>query len=160
MVKIKYAGSELEAPSFLKHLWPHGLPLDAWPTFCGPGSKLGDWLVPDKILAILSPACFIHDVCWALSSGSKSEFRLHNRALFKNCMTLCKSQLKWYTIPMAYVVGAAYWAGVSGNIGWVVYTTGIGGSREPFENESVKKRLHTLAMASLEYMPSGVAKPT
>ncbi len=89
-VTIDYCGCELEVP-----IMPNGKPLklpykhwSQWPTFCGPGSGIGDKLVPDDIFKVpVNVACFIHDTTEALAE-TKQDDHDSNVAFRKNLMAV------------------------------------------------------------------------
>jgi len=58
-VKISYWGADLTIPDFLEPLWPHDLPPEAWPTFCGAGQGWGDAIVPGLARFILIQLVFV-----------------------------------------------------------------------------------------------------
>ena len=71
-----YCGCVLEVP-----IMPNGEPLhlpyndwDEWPTFCGPGSGIGDKIVPDKIFGVpVNVACYIHDTTEGLAESREED---------------------------------------------------------------------------------------
>jgi hypothetical protein len=102
--KILHQGISLEIPIFLKDIWPYELTLRQWPSFCGVGSGLGDRIVPDAFffgMAILKPACFIHDICWCICPNTKAGFDQSNKIFRDNLMSLTDAQLMWPFTIMA-----------------------------------------------------------
>lgn len=95
---IPYAGTYLEVFAFLLDLWPYDLEPEDWPTFCGPGEGVGDFVVPDSIgphfCANISAACFQHDLDRALCDGSRLSFDLGNNRFYRNMENLCRGQTK------------------------------------------------------------------
>lgn len=89
IVKIEYGGAVLEIPDFLAPIWPHDIPLDAWPTFCGAGQGLGDMLVKDRRCGVwTAPVCFIHDVEWTVGEASWLFAVESNLRLYRNIRAL------------------------------------------------------------------------
>jgi hypothetical protein len=150
-VTISYCGAELTVPEFLSDLWPFDLPLSRFPSYCGAGEGPGDWIVPEKVRgAILSPACFIHDVDWALApSRDPYHFVMSNVYFWQNNRALVKAQLREKSgqYIMALHLCNLYAAVVTTPLGWRSYTP-IGESNWK-ENAEVKQKLNRLAMANL-----------
>ena len=115
-VKLSHWGADLMVPEFLVPLWPHDLPPEAWPTFCGAGSGWGNAIVPDKIgKAYLNPAGLCHDVEWACSEKNLSAFMGANGRFFLNCVALIlASDLDlWPKIKVMTTVSGLYFTAVS-----------------------------------------------
>ena len=155
IVQINYAGALLEAPAFLAEknhragpLWPFDLPLAAWPTYCGAGDGLGDWLVSDTICGVrVCPACFIHDIEWAIARRSYRGFQDANNRLLRNLNALTAAHhLAGVKAAEARTRAGLYWAVVSGPFGWLNFEpTG----QDPDTNPVVKAKLQRLARAKL-----------
>lgn len=134
-------------PSFLVDLWPYDLPLEDWPTYCGAGGGIGDWLVPDVIWsARVCPACFIHDIDWAIADGSYKSFQEGNDRLKRNLMALTGAQLPKGVRLVANIRCNTYWLVVSSPIGWMNYKPC---GTDPFLNPVVDDRLKRLGRPSL-----------
>jgi hypothetical protein len=148
---IIYHDAELSAPEFLVDLWPHDMHLEMWPTYCGAGDGLGDWIVPDKIRsANVRPACFLHDVDWALApSRSAQYFVISNYYFWCNLRALVKVQLTEGTgqYKMALHLCNLYAAVVTCPLGWKNFQPE--GTTVWDANPTVQQKLHRLAMASL-----------
>jgi hypothetical protein len=55
---------------------------------CGPGQKMGDWLVPDTVYGLsIHPACAIHDYEYAMISSPTDRYKADGNFLM-NMMTL------------------------------------------------------------------------
>ncbi|HAR38590.1 MAG TPA: hypothetical protein DCS09_08505 [Porphyromonadaceae bacterium] len=154
-VKINCHGAMLIIPEWLRPLWPYQLPFNKWPSFCGAGDGIGDWLVPEKVHGVcISPACFIHDVDWALSPYSIREFLAANWRLFCNAKALIMiSDLPWAKKQMAISrVAGLYLVAVS-TIG-TLYFEGILDGDEwdgiEISNPTVADRMRKLSRAALD----------
>ena len=152
-IKIIYADAELEIPEFLKTLWPYGMLLKDWPTFCGAGSGLGDWIVPDKINhKIISPGCFIHDLDWAIADGSKQAWTESNHRFCRNIKNLVKAQIiDQDLLESAFEDCEVYRIMVSSPIGWMNYDPC---GTDPWTNPVVKDRLRRLALKNIKVSQS------
>jgi len=148
---IKYAGADLSVPEFLVDLWPYDMPLNKFPTFCGAGDGLGDSIVPDKVRGvILTPACFVHDIDWALSSSrSVYHFVMSNVYFLFNNRAMAHAQLKEGTTKYKIVMHLCnfYAVVVTSPIGWKNYTPE--GTDIWDINLVVKSKLKRLAEAHL-----------
>lgn len=144
---IIYAGAILEVPDFLVDLWPHELPLSDWPTYCGAGDGLGDRIVPDSIWgARVCPACFIHDIDWAIADGSYRAFQAANNRFKRNLVALTDAQLYSQVRIAAKIRCNTYWLVVSSPVGWRNYEPS---GSDPYTNPVVKDKLFRLARAKL-----------
>jgi hypothetical protein len=151
---IIYQGAELSVPEFLVDLWPHDLAIEDWPTFCGAGDGPGDWIVPDKARGVyFTPACFIHDIDWALApSRLAHSFVISNYYFWCNLRALTKIQTRESTTrqKMLLHLNNLYAAVVTTPLGWRNFHPLC----EPdwTKNSEVKGKLNKLAMASLEVL--------
>lgn len=146
-VKIEYSGVKLEIPDFLYSLWPHSMPVSQWPTYCGSGDGIGDWLVPDSIHGVrVCPACFIHDIDWAISKREYRCFMVANNRFRRNLLAIVSPQLSGGDYLDAYAKINLYWAVVSSPIGWANFAPE---STNPFQNSIVRDRLNRLARANM-----------
>ena len=144
---IEYAGAGLEIPSFLVPLWPYNMPLHSWPSYCGVGNGLGDWIVPEKMRgAIVSPACFVHDIMWAIADGSWWQFQFTNNIFRRNCEALVFAQLQGWDCLMANIRCELYWIAVSSPIGWSNHNPA---GPDPYKNPVVREKLNRLARRHL-----------
>lgn len=147
--KIQAYGAILEMPGWLAHMWPYDLPLDKWPTFCGAGRGLGDWLVPDSIYdAQIAPACFVHDIDWIVSPDSYRGFQAANNRFFCNLWALCRAQLPYNKLPLALLGCLRYWSVVS-TVGMKAFNPSYVLDTYPADNKEIRAKLHRLAMARL-----------
>lgn len=61
------------------------VPLKDYPTFCGPGRKFGDLIVPDRLFGVnLGAACHVHDDAWAYRPKSWVVFHCSNANFLQN----------------------------------------------------------------------------
>lgn len=101
---------------------PHSEILD-YETFCGPGSKWGDRAVPDTMYFLkVSPACFIHDLSWAVCEPTWSAFHNSNAIFRKNLKAIVRGAtknriLKWLRLKRCEIY---FWA-VDKSIGSKVF---------------------------------------
>ena len=115
---IRYLGATLVIPAFLPPLWPYQMPIEKWPTFCGAGDGIGDKIVPDRIHGVqMAPACFTHDIEWAVTPNTLKAFMLANWHFLRNCLALidasdlgcfvnsCPRQDVWATSPQCRPLG-------------------------------------------------------
>jgi hypothetical protein len=150
---IDYFGARLEVVEFLAEIWPYELPLDKWPSFCGLGDSWGDKWVPEKICGIpISCVCFDHDVSFSLADGSQKEFIKMNLRMYRNVRSLVIPNIKWWQRPKAESMCFIYFA-VTTALGFRAYESQIPKQRydHPLDNPEVHKKLHRLAMATLNY---------
>lgn len=150
-VKIRYAGATLTIPEWLAPLWPYDLPLNRWPSFCGAGDGVGDAIVPESIRGVrVSPACFIHDVDWATSPDTISEFLASNFRLARNIRALIlASSLPWWKKELAVVRAYTLWLGGVTTIGALCFDPLGESFVDPLDNPVVQEKLHRLALARL-----------
>jgi hypothetical protein len=63
--------------------------LDEFSSYCGPGSGLGDWLVPETLSGLrVSAACYIHDVMWDYAEPTWGEFHYSNSVFVRNLIEI------------------------------------------------------------------------
>lgn len=149
-VKLKYHDALIEVPGFLSSMLPENLPLDHWPSFCGAGDGIGDWIVPDRIKrTCISDACMVHDIDWSIADGSWRMFQADNNRFLRNLISRLISKLNGWMLVRSLIWAVVYWLVVSSPIGWANY--GPCGKNWD-ENQIVKDKLHRLAMAEIEYM--------
>jgi len=148
-VQIQYLGVWLEVPACLKDLWPYDMDLEDWPTFCGAGEGIGDVLVPDKIEgAIVSPACFAHDIAWAISQRTHTDFFDANIHLLHNLNNLIAKFISHRNhYERAIRVSFGYWEAVTSILGWANFEPC---GSDPWTNPVVKARLKKLADAKIK----------
>lgn len=146
---INYLDVMLEVPEFLTELWPYEMALNEWPTFCGPDEGLGDLLVPDVVCGVvISPACFIHDIDWAICRKTYLDFQLSNSRLLHNMNELISKHVQnRHDYEKAIRISFAYWEAVSSPIGWANFSPC---GTDPWSNPTVKKRLQRLAKAKFK----------
>ena len=137
--------AQLEVHIWLVGLWPQHLPLRDWPTYCGAGNGIGDWLIPDDFgPAHISPACFIHDLDYALLPREWWPFQQANNRLYSNIVELCKVQcVTNEELAKGKRNAMRYWIAVS-VFGWRHFTPG---DPNPWKNPTVRDRLNRLAKA-------------
>ncbi len=86
----------LIVPEFLVEWWPHHLPLDRFPSFCGAGTGVGDVIVPEKNWGLsMSPACFVHDICWPIAQPTWADFHQSNSMFMHNCQALVEARSRF-----------------------------------------------------------------
>lgn len=143
-VAIIYAGAVLEIPAFLEPLWPHDMPLHHWPTFCGAGVGIGDWIVPDRISGVhVGPACLAHDLDWAIGDGSKKHWLASNERFGRNLKSLVRAQVADEDILSSALEDCdIYRIAVSSPVGWCLYDPC---GTDPYTNPVVKSKLKRLA---------------
>lgn len=144
---INYLGAALEVQSWLKPLWPYDMPFGNWPTFCGAGDGIGDWLVPDEIDgADISPACLVHDLDFATLPRKWWLFQQANNRLYCNIIALIDTQIvDKQQLSNAYKKARRYWIAVS-LFGWFHFAPE---SENPWQNSIVRDRLNRLAKAQI-----------
>lgn len=152
--KIYCWTAELIVPEDLVDIWPHSLPLPWWPTYCGAGEGIGDRLVPDKLRrAYLQPACFIHDIEWALApSRNPVDFVSSNFHFWLNLRSLVISQIpksEPRRLKEALHLCNFYVLVVTSPIGWRNFRPE--GTTIFNLNQDVKEKVHKLAMACIKY---------
>ena len=150
---IHYEGARLEVLSFLADLWPHEMPLDKWPSFCGAGDGLGDDLIPETICGInVSCLCFDHDCSWQVCDGTLKQFLQSNSRLYRNARSLVMKKIPWYHRPQAEATCLLWLSGVT-LLGFAIYElqSSFYQPKNPTDNPAIREKLHRLAMASLSY---------
>ncbi len=148
-VRIEYHGAELEVHDWLVPLLPteEDLPLHRWPTFCGAGDGLGNWMVPDFIKGVNNaPPCLIHDIDFGLGKKDFILFLQANVRFVSNSRNLTLGNLhpdrsSWYAKLRCNIYGFAV-----ATLGWWAY--------EPIDlpwdkNPIVQDKLRRLARAKL-----------
>lgn len=151
-VTIDYLGAQLRVPDFLVDLWPHEMEWKQWPTFCGAGDGLGDWIVPDRVRgAILAPACFIHDVEWAIA-GDRGVYaflmaNLHLTINNRQCVSVQIPNTEKVRKRMALHLCNLYGAMVCTPFGWRNFHPC--GTVAWEKNLTVQDKLRRLARANL-----------
>jgi hypothetical protein len=149
---VKYYGAKLEVPDFLVPLFPVNLPAKKWPTFCGSGGW-GDKCIPDIIWGVhMQPACFTHDIDWAVTPNKLSQFSKTNWRFLKNCLALINASDLW-AIPLILARSRCllYFAGVStfGVFAFLTSHTVPFDETNPFKHPTVRSRLKRLAYADI-----------
>jgi hypothetical protein len=90
---MNWCGIELEIPPHLEMYFPP-LGYEDFPlNFCGAGSGIGEWIVPDTLwtgddLIKLSPACAIHDTDWVHATPTWDYFHESNSRLYTNIKSI------------------------------------------------------------------------
>jgi hypothetical protein len=116
---ISYQGISLRLPHWLADEWRFELPLRDFPTYCGAGNTVGEWLVPDTAhKARLSPACLIHDIEQCIGKRSFTNFMNTNNNLLRNLRACVKAQLPKGDRKKAYMHCYWYW-GTCATVGWL-----------------------------------------
>ena len=149
-VNIEHDGITLMVPTFIKDndLWPYQLPLQSWPSFCGAGEGLGDYIVPDHICGInISPACFIHDCEYAVNDHNWMAFYSANDRLRKNIKSIVDTKLHGHDRIAGHAIADEYYLAVM-MFGWPNFTPDAT-IKNWFESKIMKSKLHRLAMADL-----------
>jgi len=149
-VKIDYLGAQLEIVDWLAAMWPHDLPLDKWPSFCGAGRGIADWVVPESLYgAIVAPACLGHDIDWIVAPDSYWGFQTANNRFLRNLNALCKIQLNGWQYIASKFGCLRYWSVVS-TIGLNHFEPSYVLDTYPMDNTDIGQKLHRLAMARLQ----------
>lgn len=140
-------GSQLEVQDWLAPLWPYELALEDWPTFCGAGG-IGDLFVPDELCGVnISPACFVHDIDFAVLPREWWEFQQANNRLYCNMIAVLNSNIQnKKQLAKAKREARWYWIGVS-VFGWKHFTPE---NPNPWSNPVVRDRLNRLDKAKRE----------
>lgn len=148
-VKIDYLGAQLEVIDWLAAMWPHDLTLEKWPSYCGAGRSLPDWIIPDNLYgANVAPACFSHDIDWIIALDTYLEFQAANNRFLRNLNALCKAQLSGWKYIKARGICLLYWAAVS-TVGMKHFAPSYAPETYPMDNPDIREKLHRLAMANL-----------
>lgn len=148
-VKINYLGAQLEMPDWLADMWPHDLPLNKWPSYCGAGRGIGDWLVPEYLYdANVSPECFIHDIDWIVAPDTYWGFQSCNNRFLRNLNSSCKAQLSGRQYLLSKIGCLRYWFFVS-TVGLRHFNPSYVLDTYPADNTEIREKLHRLAMARL-----------
>lgn len=139
---------EVNGPEWLSEVWPADMPLRNWPTFCGAGDGIGDFVVPDRVrTAIVAPACFIHDIEWATGDiKNPYDFVMSNVHFYFNLRAMCSGQLTGTKLRIALHLCGVYALVVTSPIGWRNYEPC---GKDWKTNVIVKDRLKRLARAHL-----------
>ena len=147
IVTVSTYGAELQMPHWLSELWPDEkiLPLSRWPTYCGAGSGIGDWLVPDRIYGVrIPPNCLIHDLDWATADGSRRAFTESNSRFRKNLRAFTAVHVPEEVARGAWCRCWLYYVAVS-TVGWKHYQNSVVPGVDIYKNETVRDRLARLA---------------
>lgn len=86
MTMQEFDGVLLEVPDHDEFFWPHPT-FEGFHNCCGPGApgSLGVRLVRDRPLGVVwSPACWVHDVSFALGPKSRARFKQSNEVFYRN----------------------------------------------------------------------------
>lgn len=144
--KVEYHGAIIEVATFLVPFLSHDLPLNKWPSFCGAGDGIGDWIVPDKICGVVvSPECLDHDVSWAVSPNTYAAFQAANNRLLKNLVSRVGSKLSGKQYIRALLRCVMYYVVVSSWIGWRNFEPC---GKNPWSNPVVRERLNRLTRST------------
>jgi hypothetical protein len=93
---LSIEGIELVVPAFLVQWWPHQLPLEEFPSFCGAGGGLGDAIVPETCYGLrLSASCFIHDISWLVAEASWAAFHQSNSMFLHNSLAIIQARSRF-----------------------------------------------------------------
>ena len=137
---VKFDGVPLMVPII------NGKPFDDWaadtckdyPSFCGAGSGIGDWIVPDRIwLLKVSVACHIHDLCWELAEPTSKDLVEANRVFLSNLMAIIKAKSNWFTRILRNQRAMIYYTAVDSKKNHVFWSLKIQQARE----RSIDKKL-------------------
>lgn len=144
--KIVYQKVQILVPDYLLQLWPHDLPLDGWPSYCGAGDGWGDKLIPEVICGVPSSCiCFIHDNMWAVAEDTFIAAMKSNWTMYKNLNAFVLAnydQTKYQrseveAVCMIYLIGTII--GIRRNF------SPDGTADDPFSSPTVRSRLKRLA---------------
>ena len=151
-VNIQHDGIPIQVPTFLvaNDLWPYQLPLQKWPTYCGAGEGLGDYVVPDHIFGVsIAMACFIHDCEYAVNDRNWLSFCAANDRLRRNIKSIVDAKLDAPECIAGHAVADEYFLAVM-TFGWPNFTPDAPVEKW-FESKILKEKLHRLAMADLNH---------
>lgn len=150
-INYTYLGATLEIPEFLLHLWPDDLALESWPTYCGAGGGIGDWIVSDHICGVyVSPCCFVHDLDFSLLDNTWADFFAANMRFYTNLRALVyaladREKYSNWRIEMGCL---KFFVGVM-TFGWRHFKRSANPVGNPLDNATAKDKLHRLALATL-----------
>lgn len=146
LVFIRYGDIPLQVPTWLSGIWRYDLPLKDFPSFCGAGGGLGDWLVPEKMYgAIVSPACFVHDIMWSTSYDSYMHFQRANNIFYWNLRACVNAQLPGLKCQLAHMRCLAYYLAVS-TVG-IIHFDPLGVN--PWSNRDAQEKLRRVLNAPI-----------
>ena len=58
---------------------------EEFPSFCGAGKGIGDFIVPETVLWLkITPACYLHDIGWELADPTWMDFHAYNSMFRSN----------------------------------------------------------------------------
>lgn len=118
-----FDGVPLRVPIINSNLveFPHPT-FKGFPTYCGAGSGFGDWIVPDRAMGLsLSPACFIHDLCWGLAT-TWGEFHQSNMIFLENMRSIISHRSHdRFEKFLRYTIAFLYYSVVNNTIGAYIF---------------------------------------
>lgn len=83
---LPYTGELLEFPA---------KDFDAFPPFCGSGDIM-TLLVPDTVYGLkISPACYVHDICFEIAEPTDEDFFKANMMFLQNLLSIIRSRTDW-----------------------------------------------------------------
>lgn len=84
-MEIIYCDVKIDIHPLLAAVFPFHIPPEAWPSYCGAGSGIGDRIVPEKIkMVVVSCLCADHDVRWSTCENSWFAAIQENFVFYKN----------------------------------------------------------------------------
>lgn len=110
MTLINYAGVDLDIHPLLAEVWPYDLPFEEWPSYCGAGSGVGDWLITERPCGVVcSCLCADHDIRWSVAENSKFAALQTNFILYKNLRAFIWKHCDKSKYSKAYVETVSLW---------------------------------------------------
>jgi hypothetical protein len=142
---IDYLGASIEVQDWMAPLWPDDLQWSRWPSYCGAGYGIGDYIIPDTFgTARGAPACFIHDLDYATLPKEWWPFQQSNNRLYVNLVSILSAQIyDPKQLAKAKAKARRYWIAVS-VFGWPHFEPE---SENPWSNQTVREKLNRLAKA-------------
>jgi len=148
--RINCHGAMVEVFDFAHRIWPFDLPLEKWPSFCGAGNGLGDRLVPEKAHGVcLSPACFQHDLDYAISPRVWAAFCAANYRFLRNSISLALAQSTTDKQLILSVLGSIRYFSAVSIFGWLNFQPTFAGG-DPLDNIEVRERIKKLTDAEIK----------
>lgn len=66
---------------------------ESFGAYCGAGDSFGLKVVPETVFGVIvSPACFIHDMCWDLAEPTWADFHQSNSIFLHNILAIIRKR--------------------------------------------------------------------